>query len=49
MKRIGFLERMSLRIYTVPGANKKFLNMRKSFDQVNKMVQGFHGEKTKKK
>ena len=49
MKRISPLERIGLRVYAMPRVDKKFLKIRKSFDQVNQMVKEIPGGKTGKK
>lgn len=48
MGRIGFLEKIGLKVYEFHSVDKRFLNMRKSFDQVNKMVKDLPGGKPKR-
>ena len=47
--RVGIKERMGLKVYDIPGLDKRFLEMKKSFDHVNKMVNGMPGQRQKNK
>lgn len=47
MKRTGFLNRVGRKVYDMPRVDKKVLDMKKSFDQVNELVKDIPGGKPK--